>query len=331
MPDMPLPQLHIRKVLDMKDLYNRSIDYLRLSVTEQCNLRCRYCMPEEGSGPCRKEMMTKEEMVMAVRAAAELGITKVRITGGEPLIHPEIIPICRSISQIPGITETVMTTNGTRLAQYADALLEAGIQRINVSLDTLDPKKYRLMTRGGQLENVLQGIERALRTGFRKIKINTVLIGGYNTDEIGFLAELTVKYPLDVRFIELMPTAGNTGLGQDCYVSAAAVLDALPEAVYEQEEGVAKMYRLPGAAGRIGLITPVSQHFCASCSRIRLTADGKLKPCLLSSEEISIKGLNEEGMREQIYRAIMEKPKRHGPLSAVQRSESERSMNRVGG
>ena len=316
----------------MIDALGRNITYLRLSVTELCNLRCRYCMPEEGV--CKlnhSQLLTEEEMIRAVRAAASLGITKVRITGGEPLTKPNILSICRNVAQVPGILETSITTNATLLPRLAIPLREAGVKRVNISLDTLSTEKYRKITRRGELSSALRGLDAALKAGFEKVKINAVLIGGFNEDEIPDLAALTKKWPLDVRFIELMPMAGNIDFGPECYIPVTRVLDILPEAVPEGEDGVARLYRLPGAMGRIGLISPLSQHFCAACNRVRLTADGKLKPCLHSAEEISIKGLSEDAMLAEMRRAILSKPACHGSLSASSRSLAARNMNQIGG
>ena len=316
----------------MIDSLGRNITYLRLSVTELCNLRCRYCMPEEGV--CKlahSQLLTEEEMVRAVRAASRLGITKVRITGGEPLVKPNILSICRNVSNVPGISETSVTTNAILLPDMAAPLREAGVQRVNISLDTLNPEKYRKITRRGELSDALKGLSAALDAGFEKVKINAVLIGGFNDDEIPALAALTQKWLVDMRFIELMPMAGNTDFGSECYIPVTRVLDALPQALPEQEEGVARLYRLPGALGRVGLISPLSQHFCAACNRIRLTADGKIKPCLHSAEEISIKGLSEQDMMEQMRRAILSKPACHAELNVISRSPSGRSMNQIGG
>ena len=316
----------------MIDALGRNINYLRLSVTELCNLRCRYCMPEEGVPKLRhSQLLTEEEMIRAVQAAAELGITKVRITGGEPLTKPNILSICRGVSHTPGIRETAVTTNATLLPRLAVPLREAGVRRVNVSLDTLDPEKYRQITRRGELSEALAGLEAALNAGFEKVKINAVLIGGLNDDEIPALAALTIKWPMDVRFIELMPMPCGAEFGPECYLPVSRVLEALPDAAYEGEEGVARLYRLPGAQGRVGLISPLSQHFCAACNRIRLTSDGKLKPCLHSAEEISIKGLSGEEMLEAMRRAILSKPACHADLSASSRSRAGRSMNQIGG
>ena len=199
----------------MIDGYGRTINYLRLSVTELCNLRCRYCMPEEGVCKLRHDqMLTEDEMIRAVRAAASLGVNKVRITGGEPLVKPNILSICRRVAAVRGITGTVLTTNATRLAAFARPLREAGIRRVNVSLDTLNPERYAFITRRGVLAEALQGIEAALDAGFDKVKINAVLIGGFNDDEVPDLAALTRRWPVDVRFIELMPMPGDTLFGE---------------------------------------------------------------------------------------------------------------------
>ena len=316
----------------MIDSFGRPITYIRLSVTELCDLRCRYCMPEEGVCKLRHDqMLTEEEMVRAVQAAAKLGIEKVRVTGGEPLTKPNILSICRQVAQVPGIQEVSITTNGIRLPELAVPLREAGVRRVNISLDTLNPEKYAYITRRGVLDKALAGLDAALDAGFDRVKINAVLIGGFNDDEIPALAALTRERPVDVRFIELMPMSGNRDFGPESYIPVSRVLEKLPLAVPEKEEGVARLYRLPGAMGRVGLISPLSQHFCASCNRIRLTADGKLKPCLHSAEEISIKGLDDTAMLDRMRQAIWGKPQCHGTLGPLSRSETPRSMNQIGG
>ena len=317
----------------MIDTFGRRITYLRLSVTELCNLRCRYCMPADGI--CKKnheEMLTEDEMIAAVETAASLGISKLRITGGEPLVKRNIVSICRRAAAVPGIEDLAITTNGIALPELAKPLREAGLKRVNISLDTLNPEKYHRITRIGQLDQALAGIQAALDAGFEKIKINVVLIGGFNDDEIVALAELTRKYPVDVRFIELMPMYDGGEFGPEVYLPNTVVLEHLPDAVPQEADGsVARLYRLPGAQGNIGLISPVSNHFCAECNRIRLTADGKLKPCLHSAEEYSIKGLDRAGMLEQFQRAIGAKPEKHEELSAEHRSQAGRNMNQIGG
>lgn len=318
----------------MIDTFGREIYYLRLSVTDRCNLRCRYCMPADGI--CNKkrheEMLTEDEIVMAVRAAASLGIRKLRLTGGEPLVKKNILSICERCAAVDGIRELCMTTNGTLLPTMAGALKAAGVSRLNISLDTLDAEKYAAITRVGVLDEALRGIEAALDAGFAGIKINAVLIGGFNDGEIPALADLTRRWPVDVRFIELMPMTENETFGKTAYVPDEAVLTALPELVpAPQNDGVARLYRLPGAKGNVGLISAVSNHFCAGCNRIRLTADGKLKPCLHSDREYSIKGLSEEEMRREIEKVILAKPACHAPLSALERSHAGRNMNQIGG
>lgn len=317
----------------MKDNYGREIKYLRLSVTERCNLRCRYCMPEDGI--CKKnhgEMLTEDEMILAVEAAAALGIRKIRLTGGEPLVKRNILSICRRTAAVKGIEEVCLTTNGTLLPGLARPLREAGVDRVNLSLDTLNGEKYAHMTRRGSLEDALAGLEAALEAGFEKVKINTVLMGGFNDDEIGELAALSVRYPVDVRFIELMPMYDSGEFGQETMIPCDEVLARLPDLEpVPVEDGVARLYRLPGAPGRVGLISPVSSHFCAACDRLRLTADGKLRPCLHSPVEYPIKGLDAAGMREQMERAILGKPTSHPPLSALERSGAGRNMNEIGG
>ena len=317
----------------MIDRSGRDITYLRISVTDKCNLRCRYCMPAEGV--CKKEhkdMLTEDELITAVEAAAALGVRKVRITGGEPLVKKNILSICRRTAAVPGIEEVCLTTNGTALPRLAEALREAGVHRLNLSLDTLDPEKFAYMTRTGKLEDFFAGLEAALKAGFDKIKINAVLIGGFNDDEIPALAELTLRYPVDVRFIELMPMYDGGDFGPEAYIPCQTVLAKLPGAVpVESDGGVARLYRLPNAKGNIGLISPVSAHFCGSCNRIRLTADGKLKPCLHACEEISIKGLDFDSMKAVLEQAIWNKPVWHGDLDALHRSNAGRNMNEIGG
>ncbi|MGM9563222.1 MAG: GTP 3',8-cyclase MoaA [Faecousia sp.] len=317
----------------MLDAYGRKITYLRLSVTELCNLRCRYCMPEDGV--CKKrheEMLTEEEMLCAVEAAASLGVTKLRITGGEPLVKRNILSICRRAAAVEGIGEVCLTTNGLLLPQLAQPLREAGVRRVNLSLDTLDEKKYTYITRRGSLSQALDGLEAAIDAGFERVKLNTVLIGGFNDDEIPALARLTQQYPVDVRFIELMPMYDSGDFGPQAYLPGSVVTERLPKLKPQPDgDGVAKLYRLPGALGNVGIISPISAHFCGACNRIRLTADGKLKPCLHSTLEYSVKGLDFAGMQALLRQVILEKPRWHGELSVDHRSQAGRNMNEIGG
>lgn len=317
----------------MIDTYGRCITYLRLSVTELCNLRCRYCMPEDGI--CKKdhsEMLTEDEMIAAVEAAASIGVKKLRITGGEPLVKKNIVSICRRAAHVPGIEDLAITTNGIGLSELAAPLREAGVNRVNISLDTLNPEKYHRITRLGTLDKAWAGIEAALSAGFERVKINTILIGGFNEDEIVSLASLTQKYPLDVRFIELMPMYDSGDFGAAAYLPNTEVLKRLPDAVEQENDGgVARLFRLPDAQGQIGLISSLSNHFCSACNRIRLTADGKLKPCLHSPQEFSIKGMSKAQIIEQFERTILAKPQQHEELSVKQRSQAGRNMNQIGG
>ena len=317
----------------MIDRLGRNITYLRISVTDKCNLRCRYCMPEEGV--CKKshaDMMTEDEIITAVEAAASLGITKLRITGGEPLVKKNIVSICRRAAAIAGIEEVCLTTNGILLPQLGKELKAAGVKRLNLSLDTLDEDKYAYITRIGKLDAFRAGLDAAFEAGFEKIKVNAVLIGGFNDNEIVSLANLTREYPLDMRFIELMPILDSDEFGEDAYVPYSRVLEMLPEAApVPQDGGVAKLYRLPGAKGNIGLISPVSAHFCGECNRLRLTADGKLKPCLHAADEYSIKGMDFDTMKATMEKAIWNKPAWHGDLDALHRSQAGRNMNEIGG
>lgn len=317
----------------MQDRYKRTISYLRVSVTDLCNLRCKYCMPAEGI-PKRShnEILRLEEVEEIVRAAAELGIRKVRITGGEPLVRPGVIELCRQISAIPGIEELAITTNGLLLERYAEQLAQAGVHRVNISLDTLRPDRFSEITRGGSLEQVLRGISAARQAGLTPIKINTVLIGGFNEDEIIPLVEQTRTKDVEVRFIELMPLGPGASFPPEAYLPCSAVLRCVPELEkMDRASGVARLYRLPNGIGRVGLISPVSCDFCAQCDRIRLTSDGKLKPCLHSDQEIPLRGLHGDSLRQALQDAICQKPQRHGSLDPGTPTAGGRAMNRIGG
>jgi len=313
----------------MKDNFERDIYYLRISVTDLCNLRCAYCMPEEGVHKLRHEdILSVEEIEEIVKAAAECGIRKVRVTGGEPLVRRGIVEICRRVAAVPGIEELCLTTNGTLLTRYAADLMAAGVRRLNISLDTLDPARYSEITRGGKLEDALSGIEAARSAGFSKIKINTVLIGGGNDEEIRRFVELT-RQSVSVRFIELMPVGECADWSGKRFVPNTAVLDAVPELAEAGTDGVSRIYRLPDSLGTVGLISPISSHFCQECNRIRVTPDGKLKPCLHSPDEIALRGLHGEALVETMRNAIYGKPRKHHLES--EKSGSLRNMNAIGG
>lgn len=312
----------------MKDACAREITYLRLSVTDLCDLRCRYCMPAEGV--CKRphsEICSVEELVEIVRQAAALGVRKVRLTGGEPLVRRGILEICRGIAALEGVEELCLTTNGTALSRFAQPLREAGVARLNVSLDTLRPERFAHITRGGRLEDVLSGLEAARDAGFTGTKLNVVLLDGFNRDEIPDFVDLTRRYPLEVRFIELMPIGEGT---RERFLSSSAVLDACPELENVDVSGVARRYRVPGGAGLVGLIEPMSHRFCGRCDRIRVTADGKLKPCLHSDREIPLRGLTGEALRRAIREGIESKPPRHY-MAETGRSNAARNMNQIGG
>lgn len=315
----------------MNDGTGRSITYLRLSVTDLCDLRCRYCMAEEGVEKHPHEALCSfEELQEFAAAAARLGVNKIRITGGEPLVRRDIPELCAMLRAVPGVAELCLTTNGIRLAQLARPLRKAGVDRLNISLDSLRPERYRAITRVDGLDAVLSGIRAAEDAGFENLKINCVLLGGVNDDEIEDFVRLTLNKPWQVRFIELMPMGVCAAWPRERFLSAQAVLDRVPQLQAIGAGGVAKLYRLPGAAGTVGLIEPMSCAFCADCSRIRITADGKLKPCLHSDAELSLRGLTGAALEQAIRRGIAMKPQRHH-LEETGRTETHRSMFEIGG
>jgi cyclic pyranopterin phosphate synthase len=327
------------------DAYNRPISYLRISVTDRCNLRCIYCMPPEGV-PKRPhdEILRYEEIETVVQVAAEMGITKVRLTGGEPLVRPGVVDLVRMLARIPGIDDLAMTTNGILLAEHAEDLAGAGLHRVNISLDTLQPERFRSITRCGQFEHVLDGMEAARQAGLEPIKINTVVIRGMNDDEVVDFARKTMDAAWNVRFIELMPV-GNGGMvnnrWQERVVTAQEVREEIETALGKLEPakmaaggGPARYYRLPGAKGTLGFITPISEHFCTRCNRLRLTADGHLRPCLLSDYEIDLReplreGAGVERIKALILQAIESKPMQHHLDEC--RAPEARGMSEIGG
>jgi len=311
----------------------REITYLRVSLTDLCNLRCVYCMPPEGVAKRgHRDILSLEEIAEIARAAASLGVKKIRLTGGEPLVRRGVAGLCRELAAIPGVEELALTTNGVLLPRMAEELRAAGVRRVNISLDTLDAEKYAKITRGGRLSDALAGIRAAKDAGFSPVKLNAVLIGGFNDDEIPALAALTEREPVEVRFIELMPIGRTQPFGPEAYLPCSAVLDRLPALEpLPPDGGVARRYRLPGAAGTVGLISPLSCNFCGSCNRLRLTADGFLKPCLHAKEELPVRGLHGEALRRRLQEAAWAKPAEHGLLSASARSGAMRNMNQIGG
>ena len=314
----------------MTDGCGRTIDYLRLSVTDLCNYRCRYCTPEDGvvKRP-HGDILSVEECVEIGRAAVDCGVKKIRLTGGEPLVRRGILDICRGLRAIPGLEELCLTTNGSLLPQMAAPLREAGVDRLNISLDTLRPDRFAHITRRGSLEDVMAGIAAAEDAGFTGLKLDTVLIGGFNDDEIADFIDLTRQHPWSVRFIELMPMGECAGWDKGSFIPNTAVLDACPELVPAEPEGVARRFRIPGAPGSVGLISPMSHEFCAQCRRIRVTADGRLKGCLHSREELPLRGLHGEALRAAIRQGILQKPIRHHLTERP--SDTPRNMNQIGG
>lgn len=316
----------------MIDTYGRDINYMRVSITDRCNLRCVYCMPGDGiEKRSHLDIMSFEEIEEVVGAAATLGISKVRITGGEPLVRRGVTGLCAAIKRIEGINELALTTNGVMLDGMAEELKAAGVDRVNISLDTLQPEKFTRITRCGRLEDTLRGIRAAMKTGLGPVKINCVLMGGVNDDEIADFVALTRHYPVQVRFIELMPIGGGEEFGAGAFLPDDEVLKRVPELRPIGGSGVARVYALPDAPGTVGLISPLSNHFCDRCSRLRLTPDGFLKPCLHSSEEISVRNLHGEELLGALRTAIAHKPARHGALSGTEHSEAGRDMSRIGG
>ena len=314
----------------MLDGCGRTIDYLRLSVTDLCNYRCRYCMPADGV--CKRphaDILSVEELVEIGRAAVACGVKKIRLTGGEPLVRRGILDICRGLRAIPDLEELCLTTNGSLLPSMATPLREAGVDRLNISLDTLRPDRFREMTRLGTLSDVLEGIRAAEDAGFTNLKLDTVLIGGFNDDEIGDFLNLTMDHPWEIRFIELMPMGPCAEWEKSRFLSVDSVLQRYTTLQEIDAQGVARRYRLPGAKGTVGLISPMSHDFCADCRRIRVTADGKLKGCLHSREELPLRGLHGKDLEDAIRRGILQKPQRHHLAEGA--SDTPRTMNQIGG
>lgn len=319
----------------MKDSYEREISYLRISVTDLCNLRCKYCMPEEGV--CKFEhsqIISVDEIEEIARCAVSLGVKKIRLTGGEPLVRRGIIEICRRLSSIEGVEELCITTNGLLLSKYAKDLALAGVSRINVSLDSMVEEKYRKITRCTHIDEpvklIFEGIEKCNSCGVPANKINVVLMGGINDDEAADFVGLTKERDIQVRFIELMPIGEAADWDKSVFIPNTEVLKRVPELVPAGESGVSLVYRVPGWKGSVGLISTISNHFCSRCSRLRLTADGKLKACLHSNRETPVKGLKGEALYEAIKNEIKGKPENFD-LTVEHHSDSGRNMNQIGG
>ncbi|MCE5235400.1 MAG: GTP 3',8-cyclase MoaA [Clostridiaceae bacterium] len=316
----------------MNDSFGRDITYLRLSITERCTLRCAYCRASEGVCP-KQEELSAHELIRIVRVMAGMGVSKVRLTGGEPMLRKDLDEIVGGIAQLEGISELVMTTNAQHLAGRAHRLRELGLSRLNISLDSLNEERYHSLTGGGELKRVLSGIDEALGAGLTPLKLNVVLIRGVNDDEIDAFLSLAKDRPLDVRFIELMPIGNrfkaNARIPTDEILAAHPNLKPLPP----REKGQpAREYAAEGFLGRVGFISPLSHKFCADCNRVRVMSDGMLRPCLGSNAEVSLKeALGEKddaALEAAIKGAIRCKPKEHdmcGPFV------SQKNMSKIGG
>lgn len=331
----------------MKDAHGRSINYLRFSLTDKCNLRCMYCMP---NGSCNQAeintRMSIEEINKIIIIFAELGIDKVRFTGGEPLIVKELSQIIYNTSQIMGIRDISLTTNGIFLEERIEELKNAGLTRVNISLDTLNEDKYQRITGRPYLSKVKAGIRKCLELGVTPVKINVVLMKGINLDEVGNFIKLTEELPVDVRFIELMPIGSGVQLFKEHFISSMEIVDSYPELIPQnhKKSSTAELYRTKNGKGNIGFITPLSCKFCNECNRIRLTSDGIIRPCLHGEAEYQVlqdlrEGLNNsdeglkllgERLKQRIYEAVYNKPWEHN-LFKDGESKSIKNMFQIGG
>jgi cyclic pyranopterin phosphate synthase len=326
------------------DTFGRKIDYLRISITDHCNLNCKYCSPPF-SGRIhlqRREILTYEEIVTLAETAVAAGITRIRLTGGEPLIRNGMVELCRMLAAINGLKSLSLTTNGVRLGALAGPLSRAGLQRINISLDSLKQNQFARITGQDRLDDVLAGIEAAEAAGLAPIKINTVVMRGVNDDEVADLAALTFDKPYHVRFIELMPfQQASCGDYDRLHVPVREIIRKIPGIdnarvnPIPDNPGPARLCALPGARGKIGFIAPMSWHFCGSCNRLRLTADGKIRNCLFSNDEMDIKTLLRQGaskkeLIEIFTTAAKNKPRRHH-LNEKSHSKTGRGMYAIGG
>lgn len=332
----------------MKDGQGRQIDYLRISLTDRCNLRCIYCMPEHGVKSIPHEsILTLEEVHKAIECASRLGIKHIRFTGGEPTVRKGLLGLIERTAQTPGIESIALTTNAILLPNMTADLKAAGLSRVNISLDTLDAEQYRFITRRGNLDDALKGVEAALSSDLSPVKLNTVVVRSLNQDLLSF-ARLTVDAPLHVRFIEYMPIGsgedcGGCGWGLDDVVPAKEIIETInmqaqsiglgslqPTTATPDGWGPAQYYRLPDAQGTVGVISAISNHFCASCNRLRLTADGKIKPCLFSDTEYDIRSALRKGNKEEVL-SVFEAALSHKPSGHEHRVGTRRMMSQVGG
>ncbi len=327
--------------MSLKDRFSRIIDYMRISITDRCNLRCIYCMPHELEPLIHKEILTYEEIIRIVKVGARLGVRKVRITGGEPLARKNVQYLIRKLKEIDGIEDLSMTTNGVLLNRYAREVKESGLDRVNVSLDSLRKERYREITRGGSLEEILSGIELAEKIGLDPVKINAVIIRGINDDEIEDFARLTLTTPYHVRFIEFMPGTDNYWSEDRC-----VPMKEIKERIYKtfgelipvkvRKHGPARYFRISGASGVIGFISAVTHHFCSECNRLRITPDGKIRPCLFSDTEIDLRsairrGADDDEIERLLRLSVAVKPEGHRISEDIPAGVINRPMSKLGG
>jgi cyclic pyranopterin phosphate synthase len=319
----------------MLDKLGRNIDYLRVSLTDRCNLRCVYCMPEKGVEKlCHKDILRLEEVLKIIKAFEAIGIKKVRFTGGEPLLVNGIEKLIYETSKLKGIKEIALTTNAILLEEMASELKKSGLNRVNISLDSLREDRFDKITRGGSLKKVFAAIDKCLEIGLAPVKLNTVVIRGINDDEIGDFINLTKELPVEVRFIELMPIGEGRTYYPEGHISCGEIIERYSELIPlpVEKSKTALLYKIANAKGKVGFITPLSCKFCSSCNRVRLTSVGTLKPCLHSSEEIDIKQYidNELRLLSEIRKAVYGKPGEHN-LDTEGVSSSARDMFQIGG
>jgi len=323
------------------DRFGRKIHYLRISLTDHCNLRCLYCLPRDATFRANAELMQDEEILRLSRLFAGLGFDKIRLTGGEPTLRPHLVDLVRAISGTPGIRSISMTTNGTLLSELAAPLASAGLQRVNISLDTLDPARFKQLTCLGNVESVWQGILAAERAGLVPLKLNVVLLHRYNLPDAVDLARLTLSHPWQVRYIEMMPFAGTAGFPGEGMVTAGQVHTLIEQSLgpllpvsQDSLDGKARLFRLPGAQSTIGFIYSLSEPFCETCNRARLTADGILRMCLLRDDEVDLltpmrQGASQADLRKLVLEAIWNKPWGQGLSEAT--LPLQRTLNQIGG
>ena len=319
----------------MIDKKGRKINYLRVSLTDRCNLRCVYCMPEEGIiKKTHDDIFHFQDILKVIKASAVLGVNKVRFTGGEPLIVKGIDKLIYETSKIQGINDISLSTNGILLSDSIHELKKAGLNRVNISLDTLDREKYKEITRGGELNKVMDAIDKCLTLGVKPVKINAVLMKGFNDDEIDNFINLTKESPIHVRFIELMPIGEGVKFFKDSFMSSKEVIKKYPQLIpVEREEfSTAELYKVQDGVGKIGFINPLSCKFCSECNRIRLTSEGGIKPCLHSEQEYNIKKYvnNEALLIKELENIMYNKPLEHH-LGKEKLSSSKKMMFQIGG